>query len=174
MGPVRPAPKRSRTGRVILAVMVALIAAAAVVVAVVVLGKGSSHKPKSSVASTLTSHRTAPKGTVFIKPSDVTVSVLNGTDVNLLAAGVWNKLAKEGFRKGAVADASNQTQATSIVAYAAPSDRADALAVAEYLKLSDKTVQAVQAATKQVACTAAATGCTSQVFVTVGSDQAAQ
>jgi hypothetical protein len=175
MGPVRPAPRRSRVGRVILAVMVALIAAAAVVVAVIVLGNGSgSHKPKSSVASTLTSHRTAPKGTVFIKPSDVTVSVLNGTDVNLLAAGVWDKLEKEGFRKGAVADASNQTQTTSIVAYAAPSDRADALAVAEYLKLSDNTVQAVQASTKQVACTAAAAGCTSQVFVTVGSDQAAQ
>ena len=84
--PVRPAPKRSRTGRTILAVLVALIGAAAVVVAVLVLSKGSgSHKPKSSLASTLTSHRTAPKGTVNVRPSDVTVSVLNGTDQQRLA-----------------------------------------------------------------------------------------
>jgi hypothetical protein len=159
---------------VILAVLVALVGAAAVAVAVIVLAGGSSHKPHSSVASTLTSHRTAPKGTVFIRPSDVTVSVLNGTNLQGLAGRVSTKLSNEGFRKGAVTNAVNQTQTTSIVAYAAPSYRADALAVAEYLKLKDNTVQPVQASTKQVACTAATAGCTSQVFVTVGSDQAAQ
>jgi LytR cell envelope-related transcriptional attenuator len=173
--PPRPAPKRSRTGRAILAVLVALVGAAVVVAAVVVLtNRGSSHKANSSVASNLTSHRTVPKGTVLVKPSTVTVSVLNGTDVNFLAANVWAKLAKEGFQKGAVADAANQTHTTSIVAYAAPADRADALAVAEYLKLSKNSVQQVDSGTKQVACSAAATGCSSLVYVTVGSDQSAQ
>jgi len=172
--PVRPAPKRSRTGRTILAVLVGLIGAAVVVGAVLVLTKGSgSHKPKP-VASTLTSHRTAPKGTVFIRPSDVTVSVLNGTDQNGLAASVSGKLAAEGFRKGAVTNATNQTQTTSVVTYAVPADRADALAVAEYLKLKPSSVQAVNSGTKQVACSAAAQGCTSQVYVTVGSDLSAQ
>lgn len=173
--PVRPAPKRSRTGRTILAVLVALIGAAAVVVAVLVLSKGSgSHKPKSSLASTLTSHRTVPKGTVIVRPSDVTVSVLNGTDQNGLAMSVSNKLSAEGFRKGAVTNATNQTQTTSIVAYAAPANRTDALAVAQYLKLKAKSVQAVNSATKQVACSASGAGCTSLVYVTVGSDLSAQ
>jgi LytR cell envelope-related transcriptional attenuator len=172
--PVRPGPKRSRTGRTILAVLVALIAAAAVVVVVVfVVGKGSSHKPKS-VASTLTSHRAVPKGTVLVRPSDVTVSVLNGTDQNGLALSVSNKLVAEGFRKGAVTNATNQTQTTSIVAYAAPANRNDALAVAQYLKLKANSVQAVNPATKQVACSASSAGCTSLVYVTVGSDLSAQ
>ena len=173
--PVRPGPKRSRTGRTILAVLVALIGAAAVVVAVLVLTKGSgSHKPKSSVASTLTSHRTLPKGTVLVKPSDVTVSVLNGTDQNGLALSVSNKLGAEGFRKGAVTNATNQTQTTTVVAYAAPANRTDALAVAQYLKLKASSVQAVNSATKQVACSASPAGCTSLVYVTVGSDLSAQ
>jgi LytR cell envelope-related transcriptional attenuator len=173
--PVRPRPKRSRTGRTILAVLVALIGAAAVVVAVLVLSKGSgSHKPKSSSASSLTSHRTLPKGTVIVRPSDVTVSVLNGTDQNGLAAAVMGKLSTEGFRKGAVTNATNQTLTTSVVAYAAPANRTDALAVAQYLKLSAKTVQAVNPGTKQVACSASPVGCTSLVYVTVGSDLSAQ
>ena len=173
--PVRPGPKRSRTGRTILAILVALIGAAAVVVAVLVLTKGSgSHKPRSSVASTLTSHRTLPKGTVLVKPSDVTVSVLNGTDQNGLALSVSNKLGAEGFRKGAVTNATNQTQTTTVVAYAAPANRTDALAVAQYLKLKASSVQAVNSATKQVACSASPAGCTSLVYVTVGSDLSAQ
>ncbi len=173
--PVRPAPKRSRTGRTILAVLVALIGAAAVAVAVVVLTKGSgSNKPKSSVASGLTSHHTVPKGTVLVRPSDVTVSVLNGTDLYQLAAHVADKLVKVGFRKAAVTDAANQTHTTSIVAYAAPADRADALAVAQSLKLKQSSVGQVDSATKQVACSAAALGCSSLVYVTVGSDLSAQ
>lgn len=173
--PVRPAPKRSRTGRAILAVLVALIGAAAVAVAVVVLTKGSgSNKPKSSVASNLTSHHTVPKGTVLVRPSDVTVSVLNGTDLQGLAARVSDKLGTEGFRKGAVTNATNQTETTTVVAYAAPANRVDALAVAQYLKLKASSVQAVNSATKQVACSAAALGCSSLVYVTVGSDLSAQ
>jgi hypothetical protein len=96
--------------------------------------------------------------------------VLNGTDLNGLAKQVSDKLGAEGFVKGAVTNATNQTQTTSIVAYAAPANRADALAVAQYLKLSANTVQAVNASTKQVACTASPQGCSSLVYVTVGSD----
>src|SRR3984885_452477 len=169
--PARPVPKRSRAGRVILALVVALIAAGVVVAAVVVLSNRSkSHKPaKSSVVSGATNHRTNSRS-VLVKPSDVTVSVLNGTDLNGLAKQVSDKLGAEGFVKGAVTNATNQTQTTSIVAYAAPANRADALAVAQYLKLSANTVQAVNASTKQVACTASPQGCSSLVYVTVGSD----
>jgi hypothetical protein len=142
---------------------------------VIVLTKGSgSGKPKPSVASTLSSHRKVPKGTVLVRPSDVTVSVLNGTDLQGLAANVSNKLATEGFRKGAVTNASNQTHATTIVAYTAPADKADALAVAQYLKLKQSSVEQVDSGTKAVACSAAAPGCSSLVYVTVGSDLSAQ
>src|ERR1700733_1115253 len=169
--PARPAPKRSRAGRVILALVVALIAAGVVVAAVVVLSNRSkSHKPaKSSVVSGAANHRTNSRS-VLVRPSDVTVSVLNGTDQNGLALSVSHKQVAEGFRKGAVTNATNQTQTTSIVAYAAPANRTDALAVAQYLKLSANTVQAVNASTKQVACTPSPQGCSSLVYVTVGSD----
>jgi hypothetical protein len=172
--PARPAPKRSRAGRVILALVVALIAAGVVVAAVVVLSnRGKSHKPaKSSVVSGATNHRTNSRS-VLVKPSDVTVSVLNGTDLQGLAARVSAELAQQGFRKGAVTNAANQTQTTSVVAYAAPANRIEALAVAQSLKLSANTVQAVNPNTKQIACTASAQGCTSLVYVTVGSDLSA-
>jgi hypothetical protein len=100
--------------------------------------------------------------------------VLNGTNVNLLAGQVATKLVADGFRKGAVANASSQTQTTSIVAYAAPADRAAALAVASKLKLKATSVQKVDSATRQIACSAASLGCSSTVYVTVGSDLASQ
>jgi LytR cell envelope-related transcriptional attenuator len=158
-----------------LAVMAALIGAAAVVAAVLVLtNRGSSHKPSSAVGSSLTGRRAVSKGTVLVRPSDVTVSVLNGTDLTGLALRVSDKLGADQFRKGAVTNASSQTHTTSIVAYAAPSDRADALAVAQSLKLRQNSVQQVDSATKQIACTQAPVGCSSQVYVTVGSDLSAQ
>ncbi|HUA49830.1 MAG TPA: LytR C-terminal domain-containing protein [Solirubrobacteraceae bacterium] len=175
--PLRPAPRRSRTGRVIVAILVAAVGVAAVVAAVLVLtNKGSSStasKSASSLSSSLTSRRTRSR-TVLVQPSRVTVSVLNGTDLNGLAGRVSDKLAAEGFRKGAVTNAANQTQTTSIVAYVAPAYRADALAVASTLKLTASTVQAVGSGTKQIACSNSPLGCNSTVYVTVGSDLANQ
>ena len=174
--PMRPAPRRSRTGRVIAAILVAAIGAAAVVAAVLVLThKSHSHSANKSAASasSLTSHRKTSSSTV-VNPSTVTVSVLNGTDLTGLAGRVSDKLAAKGFRKGAVTDASSQTQTTSVVAYASPAYRADALAVATDLKVASSAVRLVDANTKSIACSNNPLGCSSPVYVTVGSDLSTQ
>jgi LytR cell envelope-related transcriptional attenuator len=174
--PLRPAPRRSRW-RVLAAILVAAVGAAAVVAAVLVLtnkgGSSTASKSSSSLSSSLASRRTRSR-TVLVQPSKVTVSVLNGTDLNGLAGRVSNKLAAEGFRKGAVTNAANQTQTTSVVAYLSPAYRADALAVASTLKLTAASVQAVGGPTKQLACSFSPLGCNSTVYVTVGSDLANQ
>ena len=52
-----------------------------------------------------------PRGRCCVRPSDVTVSVLNGTDLQGLAARVRGQArAGVGYRKGAVTNASDQTQ----------------------------------------------------------------
>ena len=83
------------------------------------------------------------------------------------------QLASAGYRKGAVSNASDQTQTTTVVAYMTPSDRPDALAVASSLKLSPSSVQQVDPNTKAIACPPSQ-ACTSAVVVTVGKDLAAQ
>ena len=174
MVPVRPAPKRSRVGRVILALAVALIGAAVIAGVFVVLNnRGKSHKPAKSQSASGVPRRTNSRS-VLVKPANVTVSVLNGTDQNGLAGSVSSQLAAKGFRKGAVTNAANQTQTTSIVAYSAPAYRADAIAVADTLKLRQTSVQLVNSSTKTIACSNSPLGCSSLVYVTVGSDLSAQ
>jgi hypothetical protein len=171
--PLRPVPQRSRTGRVLAAIVVAVLAAAAIVAGIVVLTRhsGASSASKSSANSTLASHRTS-RGTV-VSPSTVTVTVLNGTDMQGLAGRVLSRLVGDGYRQGTAKNASDQTQTNSVVAYMAPSERRDALAVAASLKLTQASVQPVDAATKAIACPPAQ-ACTTSVVVTVGSDLAAQ
>jgi hypothetical protein len=175
--PMRPAPRRSRKGRVLAALAVAAVGAAAVVAAVLLLsnrGNNSQAAGRSSVASSLTSRRTASKAaTAAVRPSTVTVSVLNGTDVSGLAGRVLQQLAGDGYRAGVHENASDQTQTTSVVAYMTPADRADALAVASSLKLSRAAVQAINPSTKAIACPPNQ-ACTSAVVVTAGQDLAAQ
>ena len=110
---------------------------------------------------------------MIVRPSDVTVSVLNGTDQNGLAMSVSNKLSAEGFKKGAVTNATNQTQTTSIVAYAAPANRTDALAVAQYLKLKATSVQAVDPPRNRSPVRRLARAAPRWSYVTVGSDLSA-
>jgi hypothetical protein len=174
MGPVRPAQQRSRTGRWFLGLVAAVVGAAVIVAAVLVLTHhGTAEKAhKSTAKSSATSHRTG--STVLVKPTTVTVSVLNGTDLTGLAGRISAKLASVGFKKGAVTNAANQSQTTSIVAYYSPGYRADALAVASELTLPAATVQQVGAGTKTIACSFAPVGCSSQVYVTVGSDLSSQ
>jgi LytR cell envelope-related transcriptional attenuator len=131
---------------------------------------GSSTASKSSASASLASHRT--RSATAVVPSTVTVSVLNGTDTFQLAGRVATKLVADGYRKGAVANASDSTHATSIVAYTVPADRRDALAVATSLKLPASTVQLVDSSTKSVACSASSLGCNSAVVLTVGRDLA--
>lgn len=174
MVPVRPAPKRSRIGRVILALAVALIGAAVIAGVFVVLNnRGKSHKPAKSQTAIGVPRRTNSRS-VLVKPANVTVSVLNGTDQNGLALSVSNQLVAKGFRKGAITNAANQTQTTSIVGYSAPAYRADAIAVADTLKLRQTSVQLVNSSTKTIACSNSPLGCSSLVYVTAGSDLSAQ
>ena len=119
----------------------------------------------------LASRRTSQASAV--RPSTVTVSVLNGTDMQGLAGHVAQRLAAEGFRKGAVTNASDQTQTTSVVAYMAPTYRRDALAVAAALKLRRASVQPIEASTRAIACPPTK-ACTSAVVVTIGRDLATQ
>jgi LytR cell envelope-related transcriptional attenuator len=173
--PLRPAPRRSRS-RIVFGVLLGVAALAAVAVGAIVLtggGKTASSASRSSSSTTLAGHRTRP-GVVAVRPSTVTVSVLNGTDMQGLAEHVSQRLIAGGYRKGSVTNASDQTQATTIVAYMTTADRADALAVASALKLPRTSVQPInQTTTKPIVCPPSQ-ACTSAVVVTVGKDLAAQ
>jgi len=156
-------------------VLLGAAALAAVAVGVIVLtggGKTASSANRSSSRTTLASHRSRP-GTVAVRPSTVTVSVLNGTDMQGLAGNVSKRLAAGGYRKGAVTNALDQTKTTTVIQYQ-PQDRRDALAVATALKLSPSVVQPIDSSTQKIACSATPLGCNSQVIVTVGRDLAAQ
>jgi LytR cell envelope-related transcriptional attenuator len=154
--------------------LLAAVALAAVVVAVIALtgGKGASSASHSSSSSaTLPSHRTASTLTA-VKPATVTVSVLNGTDMVGLAERVSQRLTTDGYRNGSKpANAVDQTHTSTIVAYLAPADRRDAVAVAKSLNLGASAVQPVDAATKATVCPPGQ-ACTSAVVVTVGTDLA--
>ena len=172
---MRSAPRRSR-GRIVLGVLLGAVAVAAVVGGVIALtggGKSPSSVSHSSSSATLanTSHRTASSGLAAVQPSTVTVSVLNGTDMQGLAGHVAQQLAGVGYRKGSVTNASDQTQASTVVAYVGSADRPDALAVANTLKLSKASVQPIDANTKAIACPPSQ-ACTSMVVVIVGKDLA--
>ncbi|HET6864815.1 MAG TPA: LytR C-terminal domain-containing protein [Solirubrobacteraceae bacterium] len=169
--PLRQPPRRS-WGRYVLGGVIAALALGAVAVGVIVLtgGNGSSSQSKSSANAALTSHRTTTPLTA-VQPATVTVSVLNGTDRQGLALDVSNRLVADGYRKGSVANASDQTQTSTIVAYMAPADRRDAVVVANSLKLKPSAVQLVDPTTKTTVCPPAQP-CTSEVTVTVGQDLA--
>jgi hypothetical protein len=172
--PLRPSPRRSR-GRIVFGVLLGAAALAAVAVGVIVLtggGKTASSASRSASSTTLASHRTRPG--VAVRPSAVTVSVLNGTDMQGLAGRVAQRLSGVGYREGSKpTNASDQTQATTVVAYMTPTDRPDALAVANTLKLSKASVQQIDPNTKAIACPPSQ-ACTSMVVVIVGKDLAAQ
>jgi hypothetical protein len=105
------------------------------------------------------------------RPADVTVAVLNGTQVNNLAHDTGQRLAGYGYRQGNIATAANQTQQTTVVAYTR-GHREDALHVARTLGLSRSTVAPVGPATLQVACPQTGSPCKADVVVTIGQDLA--
>jgi hypothetical protein len=158
-----------------LGVLLAAVAAAAVAVGVIVLtsgGKDASSASQSSNSAALASRRTTSSLSA-VRPASVTVAVLNGTDMQGLALTVSDRLAADGYRKGSVANASDQTQTSTVVAYLAPADRRDALAVATSLKLGSGAVQAVDPTTKATVCPPAQ-ACTAAVVVIVGKNLAQQ
>ena len=160
-----------------LGAVIAAVSLAAIAVGVIVLtssGKsGSSSANKSAANAALSSHRTTTPATA-IQPATVTVSVLNGTDMQGLALTVFDRLLADGYQKGSTpANASDQTHTSTIVAYMAPTYRRDALAVANSLKLRPSAVQPVDPTTKATVCPPAQ-ACTSRVVVTVGQDLSQQ
>jgi len=174
--PMRPPARRSR-GRLVLGALVAGVAVAAVVAGVIILTGGGSSKQSTSnssrsSASTGTTSRRTSAATVVV-PSTVTVSVLNGTDMQGLAGEVADKLKARGYHKGAVTNASDQTRTTTVIQYA-PRDKPDAVAVATALKLTQSAVQPLDSATQKIACSASPLGCNSMVYVTVGHNLATQ
>ena len=72
----------------------------------------------------------------------------------------------------ATGNAASQTMTRTVVGFL-PGRRTQALAVAKSLDLSVKSVQAVSASDREVACSAAPSTCPDQVVVTVGSNLAA-
>ena len=169
---MRPVPRRSR-GRLALGALVAALGAAAVAAGVIVLTGGSSGSTasKTSTSASLVNHTTPAVNAVV--PSTVTVSVLNGTDIQDQAGRISRQLIADGYRKGAVTNASDQTQTATVVAYMTPADKRDALAVATALKLRRSAVQPIDPNTKAIACPPSQP-CSSAVVVTTGRDLAAQ
>lgn len=181
-GPRTPPPARTNYGpeqtsrwRGLLVGLIALIVVAAIVVVLLLLTGGSS-TPSSNTSSSQaisnapTKHKRPTKHTAAIKPSSVSLVVLNGTSTNQLAHDVSQKLAADGYKVGTPATANDQTHASTIVGYQ-PGDKADAEIVAKSLGLPASAVSAVDQPSLQVACPGAG-ACTAQVIVTVGSDLA--
>jgi LytR cell envelope-related transcriptional attenuator len=167
----RPARRRSRVTRVLAVLIGCLLVAGAVVGLLIVTNGGSSAASKSAASTASVSHRTAP--TTAFEPSSVTVTVLNGTDINGLAERVAQGLAANGYRKGRVTNAVNQSTASTVVQYTLPAYRTDAMHVASALRLRASSVGPIDPNTKAVACQSGAS-CTATVVVTVGSDLASQ
>jgi hypothetical protein len=144
------------------------------VVLLVITSSGSStHTSTTAVQSTSAQsarHRTS-QPTSAVKPSAVTVAVLNGTSTSNLAHTVAQQLGTAGFKEGTIATAADQTQTATVVGYL-PGNRRDALVVAKSLKLGPASVQPVDQINRTVACPASSTSCPAQVVVTVGSDLA--
>ena len=154
-----------------------MIAAGVAVVAVVVIvllnaTSGGTSSTSSSVANT-TSHRShhGTRANVPLKPADVSVTVLNGTETTNLAHDITQRLAGSGYKTGTPATATDHTLASTVVGYRGRSNRAAALLVARSLKLGAASVQPVGQSNLAVACPQTST-CTAQVIVTIGADLA--
>ncbi|MGI8507163.1 MAG: LytR C-terminal domain-containing protein, partial [Solirubrobacteraceae bacterium] len=167
-------PNRSR-GRLGATVVAGILAIAAVVVALLLLTSGGG-SPQTSSRSGLASNAPAGKARggsragAALKPSTVSVVVLNGTATFNLAHDVSQRLAGAGYKTGTPASAPDQTQTATVVGYR-PGERRAALLVARSLKLGSASVQAVSQSDQAVACPQSSP-CTAQVVVTVGSDLA--
>jgi hypothetical protein len=85
-----------------------------------------------------------------VVPANVTVAVLNGTTVPLLAQGVGEKVESHGFQLGTVANTADQEQqrAESVVLYA-PGHRNEARAVGKRLGITQR--QPIDPASQELA-----------------------
>jgi LytR cell envelope-related transcriptional attenuator len=179
--PPAPAPRRAsgpppRSGaRGLVLALAGLAAVAVVVVALLVLtsgGTSSSHSSSSAApisnAPTAKSHHRTGQTHAALKPSAVTVGVLNGTSTTNLAHDISVKLGNAGYKLGRIATATDQTQTATVIGYLS-GQRRGALLVAKSLGLGPASVQPVDQSNQAVACPQSAS-CTAQVVVTIGSD----
>ena len=85
-----------------------------------------------------------------VVPANVTVAVLNGTTVPLLAKGVGDQVESHGFTLGTVANTADQEQqrAESVVMFA-PGHRNEAIAVSRRLKITQR--QPIDPASQELA-----------------------
>jgi hypothetical protein len=146
----------------------ALFVAAAVVAALILTSAvsiGSSHSG-GSVTAVGTRHHVR----VVLKPSQVSVTVLNGTTTTNLAHDITQYLDTKGYKTGTPATAADQNQTATVVGYL-PGHHAAAFLVARSLRLGRAAVQPVTATNERVACPQSST-CTAKVIVTVGADLA--
>ena len=154
---------------------IALVVVAALVLVLLLLTSSGSSSPSSQTSSTAasnapsTKHRATHRAAA-IKPSSVSVTVLNGTATAGLAHDVTVRLQADGYKLGTPATATDQTHTTTIVGYL-PGHRAAALIVAKSLGLGASAVSAADATSRAVACPSGS-ACVAQVIVTVGANLA--
>jgi hypothetical protein len=168
-------PQRSRLRRALL-VIVGLIVVAAIAAALVVVTSSNSNSGRQAGSGTSAANSNAPSAkrhrktkAAALKPSQVTVAVLNGTATSNLAHDVSQKLTGAGYKPGMIATATDQTQAATTVGYM-PGQRRAAAIVARSLNLGSTAIEPLTASNRAVACPQAA--CAAQIVVTVGSDLA--
>lgn len=182
----QPPPNRSVRRRVLSALAGLVVVAGVVVALLVVTNNGGTtnsnvHHPG---AKTNAKHQgdKSKKHAPAVKPSKVTVAVLNGTAVSNLAEDVSQHLGQQGYQQGPITNAAVQTQSHTIVAYLDNNIR-EADAVAKSLGLPASSVQKADQTTIQScetpvtgvttgSTTPGSTSCEANVIVTVGSDKA--
>lgn|SRR5690348_14291588 len=120
----------------------------------------TTQQSSSGAAPTTTAKK---KALAPIRPSSVTVAVLNGTTVTGLASQTSNKLVQMGFKQGNFKNAATQgQQAQSVVEFSGNNSRAARL-VANRLGISD--IEPIDSQTQQLAGDATVT-------VIIGADRA--
>jgi hypothetical protein len=172
--PPPPATRRSPFPRALIVVFGLIVIGA--IVAVLLVLTASSGTTTNAKSGTSGAAANAPSSShhrrtrvAALRPAQVTVAVLNGTSTSNLAHDVSLKLTNAGYKPGAIATATDQTQTATTVGYV-PGQRRAALIVARSLNLGSTAIQPVTQSNRAVACPQAS--CTAQVVVTVGSDLA--
>jgi hypothetical protein len=155
-----------------LLVILGLAAIVAILLIVTSSGGGSKTTSSSSTPTTNAPVARNPAPAKTFNNASATVAVLNGTSVSGLAGRTAARLTGAGFKKGAIATATDQTRTATVIAYL-PGHHNDGLAVAKSLKLGPASVQPVDQSTQAVACPPP-TPCTATVVVTVGADLKSQ
>jgi hypothetical protein len=177
------APSQPSRARRLVPILIGLAVVAAIVVALLIITHNNSNSTTVHKSRAVSARGKHGKG-VAVVPSTVTVAVLNGTGVTNLAHDVASRLGTDGYLKGTIATAADQTHSSTIVAYL-PGHRAEARAVAAVLNLKSSSVQSVNQQAMGVACpgassatttssssTTSSSACSADVVVTVGSDLA--